>query len=54
MADKLQDWISDAGAYELLSTYKVEQQVMYPFVSNAEDFYITLLNKLFFALYEGV
>lgn len=52
MADKLQDWISDAGAYELLNTYKVEQQVMYPFVSNAEDFYITLLNRLFFALHD--
>ena len=52
MADKLQDWISDAGAYELLYTYKVEQQVMYPFVSNAEDFYISLLNRLFFALHE--
>lgn len=53
MADKLQDWINDAGAYELLNTYKVEQQVMYPFVSNAEDFYITLLNRLFFSLYNG-
>lgn len=52
MADKLQDWISDAGAYEILNTYKVEQQVMYSFVTNADDFYISLLNRLFFVIHD--
>ena len=51
MAD-LQEWINDASAYELLHTYKVDQQVLYEFVSRSDDFYITLLNKLFFTLRE--
>lgn len=53
MEDKLQEWINDAGAYELLNTYKVEQQVIYPFVANSEDFYISLLNRLFFTLHDN-
>lgn len=52
MADTLQEWINDASAYELLNTYKVEQQALYPFVTNGEDFYISLLNRLFFTLHE--
>lgn len=52
MADKLQEWINDAGVYELLNTYKVEQQSLYPFVNKGDDFYISLLNKLFFTLRE--
>ncbi len=51
MVDTLQEWIKDAGAYELLNTYKVEQQLIYPFVANGEDFYISLLNHLFFILH---
>ena len=50
MADILQQWINDASAYELLNTYRIEQQVLYPFVNNGEDFYISLLNRLFFTL----
>ena len=50
MADTLQQWINDASAYELLNTYRIEQQVLYPFVNNGEDFYISLLNRLFFTL----
>jgi superfamily II DNA/RNA helicase len=50
MADILQNWINDASAYELLNTYRIEQQVLYPFVNNSEDFYISLLNRLFFTL----
>lgn len=52
MADILQEWINDAGAYELLNTYKIEQQTLYPFVNNGDDFYISLLNKMFFILHE--
>lgn len=51
MAD-LQKWINDASAYELLHTYKVNQQVLYEFVNRSDDFYITLLNRLFFTLRE--
>ena len=50
MADTLQQWINDASAYELLNTYKIEQQQMYPFVNNSEDFYISLLNRMFFTM----
>lgn len=50
MADTLQQWINDASAYELLNTYRIEQQVLYPFVTNGEDFYISLLNKMFFTM----
>ena len=50
MADTLQQWINDASAYELLNTYRIEQQVLYPFVYNSDDFYISLLNKLFFTM----
>lgn len=46
----LQEWINDASAYELLHTYKVDQQVIYEFVNRSDDFYITLLNRLFFTL----
>lgn len=51
MAD-LQEWINDASAYELLHTYKVDQQVLFEFVNRSDDFYITLLNTLFFTLRE--
>lgn len=39
MADILEEWISDANAYELLNTYRIEQQELYPFVNKSEDFY---------------
>ncbi len=50
MADTLQQWINDAGAYELLNTYRIEQQVLYPFVNKSDDFYISLLNRMFFTI----
>jgi len=50
MADTLQQWINDASAYELLNTYRIEQQQLYPFVNNGEDFYISLLNRMFFTM----
>lgn len=50
MADTLQQWINDASAYELLNTYRIEQQELYPFVNNGEDFYISLLNRMFFTM----
>lgn len=50
MADTLQQWINDASAYELLNTYRIEQQVLYPFVNKGEDFYISLLNRMFFTM----
>ena len=36
MADILEEWISDANAYELLNTYRIEQQVLYPFVNKSD------------------
>lgn len=50
MADILEEWINDAGAYELLNTYRIEQQVLYPFVNKSDDFYISLLNRMFFTM----
>ena len=50
MADILEEWINDANAYELLNTYRIEQQVLYPFVNKGDDFYISLLNKMFFTM----
>ena len=50
MEDILQKWIDDANAYELLNTYRIEQQEMYPFVNNGENFYISLLNRMFFTM----
>lgn len=51
MADTtLQQWINDASAYELLNTYRIEQQTVYPFINNGEDFYISLLNQMFFTM----
>ena len=50
MEDTLHKWINDASAYELLNTYRIEQQELYPFVNNSEDFYISLLNKMFFTM----
>lgn len=50
MADTLQQWINDASAYELLNTYRIEEQVLYPFVNKGDDFYISLLNRMFFAM----
>lgn len=52
ITEKLKDWLNDASSYELLNTYKIEQQVLYPFVNNGEDFYIALLNRLFFTIRE--
>lgn len=50
MADTLLRWINDASAYELLNTYGIEQQELYSFVNNGEDFYISLLNRMFFTM----
>ena len=50
MKDTLQQWINDASAYELLNTYRIEQQMLYPFVNNGDDFYISLLNRMFFTM----
>ena len=50
MADILENWINDANAYELLNTYRIEQQELYPFVNESEDFYISLLNRMFFTM----
>ena len=50
MADILEEWINDANAYELLNTYRIEKQVLYPFVKKSDDFYISLLNRMFFTM----
>ena len=50
MAETLQNWINDASAYELLNTYRIEQQRLYLFLNKSEDFYISLLNRMFFTM----
>ena len=50
MADILEEWINDANAYELLNIYRIEQQVLYQFVNKSDDFYISLLNRMFFTM----
>lgn len=54
MAETLQNWINDASAYELLNTYRIEQQHLYSFVNKSEDFYISLLNRMFFTMRDRI
>lgn len=47
---KLFQWINDSEAFELMGSYHVNSLPLYEFRTRQEDFYITLLNQMFFIL----
>jgi replicative superfamily II helicase len=52
MNDILTTWMTDAEAFELQKLYAVQELPEYTFVRRQEDFYITLLNRMFRLLQE--
>lgn len=52
MAELLSHWIKDSEKFELQRSYHVLDQENYAFLNRQADFYITLLNKMFFLLEE--
>ena len=48
--EKLYQWINDSEAFELMGSYHVNSLPLYEFRTRQEDFYITLLNQMFFIL----
>lgn len=52
MAELLSQWIKDSEKFELQRSYHVLDQENYAFLNRQADFYITLLNKMFFLLEE--
>lgn len=48
--EKLFQWINDSEAFELMGSYHVNSLPLYEFRTRQEDFYITLLNQMFFIL----
>lgn len=52
MAELLSQWIKNSEKFELQRSYHVLDQENYAFLNRQADFYITLLNKMFFLLEE--
>ena len=52
MAELLLQWIKDSEKFEMQCSYHVLDQDDYGFLNRQDDFYITLLNKMFFLLEE--
>ena len=52
MAGLLSQWIKDSEKFEMQRSYRVLEQDSYAFLNRQADFYITLLNKMFFLLEE--
>lgn len=52
MAGLLSQWIKDSEKFEMQRSYRVLDQDNYAFLNRQADFYITLLNKMFFLLEE--
>ena len=52
MAELLSQWIKDSEKFEMQRSYRVLDQDNYAFLNRQADFYITLLNKMFFLLEE--
>lgn len=48
--ERLYQWINDSEAFELMGSYHVNSLPLYEFRTRQEDFYITLLNQMFFIL----
>ena len=47
---KLFQWINDSEAFEMMGSYHVRTLPIYEFQNRQDDFYITLLNRMFFLL----
>ena len=47
---KLFQWINDSEAFEMMGSYHVNDLPLYEFRKWQDDFYITLLNHMFFTL----
>ena len=52
MAGLLSQWIKESEKFEMQRSYRVLDQDNYAFLNRQADFYITLLNKMFFLLEE--
>lgn len=52
MAGLLSQWIKDSEKFEIQRSYRVLDQENYAFLNRQADFYITLLNRMFFLLEE--
>lgn len=52
MAGLLSQWIKDSEKFEMQRSYRVLDQDNYAFLNRQADFYITLLNRMFFLLEE--
>ena len=52
MEETLKRWINDSEAFEMQRSYHVLNQKMFEFQTRQDDFYITLLNRLYFLLEE--
>lgn len=52
MAGLLTQWIKDSEKFEMQRSYHVLDQDNFAFLNRQDDFYITLLNKMFFLLEE--
>ena len=50
MAGLLSQWIKESEKFEMQRSYRVLDQDNYAFLNRQADFYITLLNKMFFLL----
>ena len=50
MAGLLSYWIKDSEKFEMQRSYRVLDQDHYAFLNRQADFYITLLNRMFFLL----
>lgn len=50
MAGILSQWIKDSEKFEMQRSYHVLDQDNFAFLNRQDDFYITLLNKMFFLL----
>lgn len=52
MAETLSQWINDSEKFEMQRSYHVLDLDNYSFLNRQDDFYITLLNRMFFLLEE--
>lgn len=52
MAKLLTQWINDSEKFELQRSYRVLDSDFFSFMHRPDDFYITLLNRMFFLLEE--
>lgn len=51
---KLIEWTKDSESYELIKAYRVNDQGEYEFITRQDDYYVTLLNRLYILLTEKI